>query len=215
MAVTHHLLSDLRLLPIICRVTVKWETATACLFRLKHENGFKRDYKYAPAILNSSDLSLGCHCHCSQTSDTNPSSNCKFAHHCGTLTCGLLRWSPGEHNNLCCMVGMTSLSLLWSLISLFIELIFSMTRTCRLFFVFSSFRLSFLISFFNYPYCTTRLYIYKSTSEFASKVRYPNGVSNAVVFTYIKQWNGWFNIKLAAVWDWFPFVSALLPFVSS
>jgi hypothetical protein len=33
--VTHHLQSDLQLLLIICRVTVKWETATACFFRIK------------------------------------------------------------------------------------------------------------------------------------------------------------------------------------
>ncbi len=42
-AVTHHSQSDLRLLLIICRVTVKLKTATACLFKLKHENGIKRD----------------------------------------------------------------------------------------------------------------------------------------------------------------------------
>ncbi len=37
--------ADLRLLPIICRVTVKWETATACFFRIKtwkwHQKGIK------------------------------------------------------------------------------------------------------------------------------------------------------------------------------
>jgi hypothetical protein len=57
---------------IICRVTVKWETATACFLDLSHENGIKSENKYAPAILNSSDLSLGCHCNCSQTRDTIP-----------------------------------------------------------------------------------------------------------------------------------------------
>ncbi len=39
---------------------------------LKHENGIKREEKYAPAVLNSSDLSLGFHCNCSQTRDTIP-----------------------------------------------------------------------------------------------------------------------------------------------
>jgi hypothetical protein len=34
-AVTHHSQNDLRLLLIICRVNVKWKTATACLFRIK------------------------------------------------------------------------------------------------------------------------------------------------------------------------------------
>ncbi len=36
-AVTHHSQSDLRLLLIICRVTVKWKTATACLFWIKNQ----------------------------------------------------------------------------------------------------------------------------------------------------------------------------------
>ncbi len=44
-AVTHHLQRDLRLLLIICRVTVYWETATACFFRIKtwkwHQKGIK------------------------------------------------------------------------------------------------------------------------------------------------------------------------------
>ncbi len=42
---THHSLSDLRLLLIICRVIVKWETATACFFRIKtwkwHQKGIQ------------------------------------------------------------------------------------------------------------------------------------------------------------------------------
>jgi hypothetical protein len=43
--------TDLGLLLIICRVTVKWETDKA-FFKLKCENGFKKHYKYAPAILS-------------------------------------------------------------------------------------------------------------------------------------------------------------------
>ncbi len=39
---------------------------------LKHDNGIKKEYKYAPAVHNSSDLSLGFHCNCSQTRDTIP-----------------------------------------------------------------------------------------------------------------------------------------------
>jgi hypothetical protein len=37
------------------------------LKEIKYENGIKGDNKYAPAILNSSDLSVGIHCNCSQT----------------------------------------------------------------------------------------------------------------------------------------------------
>ncbi len=44
-AVTYHSLSDLRLLLIIWRVTVEWETSTACFFRIKtwkwHKKGIK------------------------------------------------------------------------------------------------------------------------------------------------------------------------------
>jgi hypothetical protein len=42
------------------------------LKEIKYENGIKGDNKYAPAILNSSDLSIGIHCNCSQTRDTIP-----------------------------------------------------------------------------------------------------------------------------------------------
>ncbi len=39
--------TDLRLLLIIRKVTVKWETKKASFFKLKHKNGIKNHLKYA------------------------------------------------------------------------------------------------------------------------------------------------------------------------
>jgi hypothetical protein len=53
--------SDLRLLLIIRRVTVNEKPTKLAFYKLKHENGIKKQLKYAPAILSSFDLSITIH----------------------------------------------------------------------------------------------------------------------------------------------------------
>jgi hypothetical protein len=63
---------DLRLLLIIRRVTVKWETDKACFLKIKTWKGHQKAIKYAPAILSSLDLSFTIHSSQSQSHDTIP-----------------------------------------------------------------------------------------------------------------------------------------------
>ncbi len=64
--------AELGLLLIIRRVTVKWETDKFAFYKLKHENGIKKQYQYARAILSSFDLSFTIHSSQSQSRDTIP-----------------------------------------------------------------------------------------------------------------------------------------------
>jgi hypothetical protein len=64
--------TDLRLLLIIRRVTVKWETNKACFLQIKTWKSHQKAIKYAPAILSSFDLSFTIHSSQSQSHDTIP-----------------------------------------------------------------------------------------------------------------------------------------------
>ncbi len=64
--------NDLRLLLIIRRVTVKWETPKAGIFRIKTWKWHQNSVKICSGTIHSSDLSLGIHCICSQSRDTIP-----------------------------------------------------------------------------------------------------------------------------------------------
>jgi hypothetical protein len=65
--------TDLQLLLIIHRVTVK--PTKLVFYKLKHDNGIKKQYKYAPAVLSSFDLSFTIHSSKSQSHDTIPLRN--------------------------------------------------------------------------------------------------------------------------------------------
>ncbi len=64
--------TDLRLLLIICKVTVKWETDKACFLLIKTWKWHQKKIKYAPTILSSFDLSFTIDSSQSQSHDTIP-----------------------------------------------------------------------------------------------------------------------------------------------
>ncbi len=64
--------TDLRLLLIICKVTVKWKTNKACFLIFKHENDIKKHSKHTPEIPSSFVLSFTIHSSQSQSRDTIP-----------------------------------------------------------------------------------------------------------------------------------------------